>query len=279
MASRNRHSGNSNNKKTKKRTKKQLIAAIITVIIVIFMIVGMLVPLLTYAQELDTAPPVSYTVVIEDEAGLLVDSDRQELQEIMDNCSLRANVACVTILQNDYYDTQKFAEAFNEMHFNSNGIVFVIDMQNRYLYLDSTGEAREYITMANANTITDNVYRYASEGDYGQCAVQVFEQVYNLMRGMKISRPMKYTSNALLAVVLGFLTCFIFARKGAKMKAANVRDLLEATNSKVELSPVETVFINQTKVYDPPSSSSGGGGGGGHSGGGGGGHSGGGHGF
>ena len=99
------------------------------------------------------------------------------------------------------------------------------------------------------------------------------------MRGMKISRPMKYTSNALLAVVLGFLTCFIFARKGAKMKAANVRDLLEATNSKVELSPVETVFINQTKVYDPPSSSSGGGGGGGHSGGGGGGHSGGGHGF
>jgi uncharacterized protein len=210
----------------------------------------------------------------------LTDSEEQELADLLLDVTDYCNAAVVTLSYNPSYNTQRYAETYSEDRFyGQSAVVFVVDMDNRYLYLDSSGAARRRITSAYADTITDNVYRYATDGDYYTCTYKTFDQVCTLMRGQRIAQPMKYISNALLAIALAMLINFIVVKiKSGKRKASN-RELISGIYSSYQLHDAESVFLHQTKTYSPPSSGGGGGSSGGGGGGGGGGHSGGGHSF
>ena len=56
------------------------------------------------------------------------------------------------------------------------------------------------------------MYTYASDADYYICAMKVYEQEYTLLQGRKIAQPMKYISNALLAVVIAVVINYIIVR-------------------------------------------------------------------
>ena len=151
-------------------------------------------------------------------------------------------------------------------------------MDNRYLYIDSYGrKMRKYITSSRADTITDNIYYYATDEEYYVCAQQAFEQIYAVLQGQRIAQPMKYISNALLAFALSMLILFFIIRISSSRRKATDKELLSGIYNSVNLYNAESHFTHQTKTYSPQSSGSSGGG---HSGGGGGGgHSGGGHSF
>lgn len=48
------------------------------------------------------------------------------------------------------------------------GTVFAIDMDNRNIWIHSDGAVYQVVTKGYADTVTDNVYRYASRGDGGE---------------------------------------------------------------------------------------------------------------
>lgn len=225
-----------------------------------------------------------YRFVIEDEAELFSNNTEDEMQDLMrlmneitDSC----NVALVTIDDNPYVSTESYARYKNEELFGSstnNAVIFVIDMDERMLLIDSMGSTRKTITSSYCNTITDNVYRYASDGDYYTCAYETFDQIQTLLAGRRIAQPMKYICNVFLAIVLAMLINFFVVRISCGKKKASSSEVLSGIFQQVNTSDFRADFINQTKTYSPQSSGgSGGGGGGGHSGGGGGGHSSGGH--
>lgn len=223
-----------------------------------------------------------YTAIVEDSAELLTDAEESDLCDKLKEVTEYCNVAFVSINYNSYYNTQRFAEAYSDDTFaHASAVVFVVDMDNRYLYLDSAGAARQRITSAYSDTITDNVYRYASNGDYYTCAYETFDQVNTLMKGQRIAQPMKYISNALLAVVLAMLVNFCFVKISSSKQKASRQELISGIYNNFKMNDANAVFTHKTKTYSPQSSGSSGGGGGGHSGGGGGGggHSGGGHSF
>lgn len=223
-----------------------------------------------------------YSAVIEDDADLLTAEEEQLLLEQMKDITEYGNAAFVTIDSNPYSSTERFAESYSEENFyNSPAITFVIDMDNRYLYIDSYGsKMRKYITSSRADTITDNIYYYAKDEEYYVCAQQAFEQIYAVLQGQRIAQPMKYISNALLAFALSMLILFIIIRISSSKRKATDKERLSGVYNSVKLYNPDAKFTHQTKTYSPQSSSSSGGGGGGHSGGGGGGgHSGGGHSF
>jgi uncharacterized protein len=220
-----------------------------------------------------------YEAIIEDQADLFTEDEEDDLAELLEDVTDYCNAAVVTIDYNPYSSTQRFAENYSDDIFGGqSAVVFVVDMEDRYLYLDSAGAARNRITSAYADTITDNIYRYASGGDYYTCAYKAFEQVHTLMRGQRIAQPMKYISNALLAVVIAMLINFIVVKRVSQKHKASTNELLSGIYSSFQVHDAKAVFTHQTKKYSPPSSSGGGSGGGGSSGGGGG-HSGGGHSF
>lgn len=215
-----------------------------------------------------------YEVIIEDDAGLLTLEEKIKLQEDMKKITKWGNVAFKTIDYNLYTKTKYYIEAYyNDTFGGSSATIFLIDMDKRNIWIYSGGKIYKTITKSYADTITDNVYRYASDGKYYKCSSEAFKQIYTLLNGQKIAQPMKYISNAFLAVMLALIINYFIVRKLSKPEKAKKQELLRSMEYHCMINPSAN-FKYQTKEYAPSSSSShgssGGGGGGGHRGGGGG---------
>ena len=175
----------------------------------------------------------------------------------MEPITTYGNVAFVSISTNPERSTKRYAEKYFEEHFGySSGVIFFIDMEERYLWIYSNGEIHKTITTSYANTITDNVYSYASDGDYLRCASEAFSQINTLLEGRHIAQPMKYISNALLAIVLALFINYFLVMTLSRSRKASTSQLLNGIFSKTEIKNPRTEFVNQTKRYSPRQRSS-----------------------
>ncbi len=215
-----------------------------------------------------------FQVYISDDADLLTEQEEADLQKVMQPITEFGNVAFKTTA-NNASSTEYFSEAYyKELWGRESGTIFVIDMANRYLYIYSDGAVYRTITDAYADTITDNVYTYATNQQYYQCAAKTFEQIGTVLEGGKIAQPMKYASNAFLAVIISFIILYFWVKIVSASKKPSKSELLLGMQTLQSMGAVQARFTHETKTYSPQSSSSGGGGGSsGGGGGGGGGHS------
>lgn len=247
---------------------------------IIIILLSFVCPVTTYGDTVFTNPTTGYSVTIQDEADLLSQEYESALAQEMQPITEYGNVAFVTILSNSYGSTASYAQIYNDAHSSGMpGTVFVIDMDNRQLYIDTVGTMRKRITSSYANTITDNIYTYATDGNYYLCASKAFSQIYTLLEGGRVAQPMKYASNVLLALVFALLINFLIVMGISSKHRPSRSQLMDGIYTKCVVNNPQIQFMNQTKTYSPQSSGSSGGSGGHSSGGGGGGHSGGGHSF
>ncbi len=61
---------------------------------------------------------------------------------------------------NDYYDAN---------HFRPDGVMFMIDMDNRIIYIDTVGKCIDHISGNDIDTALDRAYTHASNGEYYTC--------------------------------------------------------------------------------------------------------------
>lgn len=216
------------------------------------------------------AEPVAstYDCEIHDEANLL--RDEQGVQEAMAYVAQYTNVYLYT-MYNESSSTRALAKslAYSECGYRP-GVVFLIDMTNREIYIYAANGAEDVISTQVAETITDNVYRYASNKDYDGCVEEAMNQMYRKYSGKSIPEPMRWIGNALMAIMFG--TCITVAWACFASRAK--RDVSGGLVASVRAENTRRDITHTTRVYR--SSSSGGsrggrsGGGGGRSGGGGG---------
>ncbi|HQJ06207.1 MAG TPA: hypothetical protein PLI57_07500, partial [Spirochaetota bacterium] len=163
---------------------------------------------------------------------------------------------------------------------DQSGTLFLIDMDldmgmdNRMIKFYSDGKFARIINNTRSNEIADNIYAYASKEKYFECANEAFNQVLMLLKGERIFTPMKYATNALMALCLALLANFLVAAISRKRNVAinkidrshAVIDLNEKTKF---IKKINSKMISQTRTLssdsDSGSSSGGGGGGGGGS--------------
>lgn len=229
-----------------------------------------------FAAVLYTNSETGYAVILEDDADLLTDEEEVALAECMKGITKWGNVAFKSIDENPV-STERYIENYYREKFRQNsGTVFLIDMDNRNIWIKNNGEISLVVTNSYSDTITDNSYRYASRGDYFGCAEKVFGEIETLLSGRRIAQPMKYVSNAILAVILALLFNYFLMRRAAKNRVPERHELLSGMRHHYALTNPGAEHLRQTKHYDPQSSdsdnggSSSGGGGGGSSGSGGG---------
>ena len=242
-------------------------------------VIGYLADARAYAEEKYHNDTTGYRVIIEDDADLISSPQEEALAEVMESITAYGNVAFKSIDDNGY-STERYIKAYYEEMFGTeSGTVFLIDMDNRNIWIHSNGGIYRVITGSYADVITDNVYRYASDGDYFRCGREAFSQILARLRGDRIAQPMKYISNLLLSVILGLMATYFVVRTMSMSRKPSDKELLEATRYQYLLTDPQTIHTGTTKKYDPPSSGgggrsggSGGGGRSGGSGGGGGGH-------
>ena len=237
------------------------------------------------SEEVDEVPTIGaitdtedskYQLIIEDDAHLLSDAEIEQLRDKMIPLTKYGHIAFKSIDQNDTTASSFAANYYHDHFFSESGTLFLIDMDNRKIYVFSDGTNYQYITSSKANSITDNIYQYATDGDYYLCAYQAFDQMQTILEGGKIAEPMRYTSIFVISVVLSFFFNFLFVLSKSKIKSSSNHEIVKGCNIDFKLGDVHAEKTGTHRVYSPvsdSSSSGGGGGGGGGSSGGGGGHS------
>lgn len=237
----------------------------------IFLIILLTVSFLSFTFTRNLQADSGYQIYIDDSEDLLSDSEEKLLREEMNKITQYGNVGFISVEQ--YSDTGAYAKRlYKELFGSESGILFVVDMGKRNIWIHCNGAIYRVINKPYANTITDNVYRYASRGEYYECAYHVYEQALTLLEGGRISQPMKHISNLLISLVSALLINFyvlIFGRK--KLRNNSYATTQAAMTSAVGVDVLSRHLVKSRRSRHVESSGGGYSGGGGSSGGGGGG--------
>lgn len=153
-----------------------------------------------------------YRAVILDDAGLLSEEDAAEVLQSMQPLTAYGSVALWTT--RDYAVGGELEQAMNKriaLFGFSSSTIFVINMNNRKLTIQSDGALNDSITDSWARSVTNNVKGEASAGNYAACAEKAFAQMLDLVQGRAVSEPMKYFSFAVLALMAGLIAVLAFA--------------------------------------------------------------------
>jgi len=254
---------------------------ILLALFVLVLLPSLLAPALAETAQVNEL--TGYEAVIDDPAGLLDGSEVSGVLESMLPVTDYANAGFVTyaVGGSDSSTAKTKAEKWGDARFGRGSAytVFMIDMKTRRIAIYSSKSVYGLLTTARANTITDNVYKQASRGDYAACAKEAFTQIARVMQGQAIAQPMKYASNIFLAIICSILITYMFvAGRMRSEQATTIQTLTKAAGIGAATAVTGHVL---KKVVHHQSSSGGrggfhGGGGGGFGGGGGGGGS---HGF
>lgn len=231
-----------------------------TATLILFAVLFFLIPT-RFVQASDTS--YGYALEIFDNADLLSDTEELLLEQDMNSLIGYGNVIFASSYDNPYSDSEYYANHFYfDRYGDENGVIFMIDMDRRQIVIYSAGALSKQITGAYADTITDNIYTYASDGDYYRCAKEAYHQMQSVLAGTRINQPMKYISNAFLSVLIAFIINFtILLFTNVSRKASN-HALTESTNHHCNFNNPLSIFVRKTKKYSPQSSGSSGGGGG-----------------
>lgn len=227
---------------------------------------------------------------VEDLAGLLNAEQLQSARQLAGEVSSAAgwDILAVTTDDTDGKSARTWAEDYYlENASSDDGVVCLIDMDNREIYIATSGEAIHYLTDSRIDSILDSAYAKITNQDYAgtmtamlrgvkQCydnGIPSNHYTYNESTGETVvyEGPKQVTfMEGILSGAVGLLAglgLFGGVNGRYKMKlggyAYNFR-----TNSKLKLSKKQDVLVNRfvhTRHIPRPQPSSGGGGG--HSGG------------
>lgn len=208
-------------------------------------------------------------IILRDDASLFRDSQEADILEIMQDLSEYGNVAVYTIRQNRFDDTSEYAaDLYGKLFDEESGLLFIIDMDQREIYVETDGYIGSFISRGRARVLTDNAYRLATSGQYADCAEKVLNQSLRILQGHAIPQPMVYVSNAAIALIVALLINFIVLRSLNMHSDVTVEELSTANRGRTDFQG-GSVDVTSTQVVHISSSGGGSRGGGGFHGGGG----------
>lgn len=230
----------------------------------------------------DDNSETGYTYFVYDSAELLSEVEEETVLRALEPISEFGHAGVIIIDDNPFNSAEKYASEFLKDSFGTDktGIALIIDFTpgQHYLYICAGDKNFSGISSDKCDIVTDNIYRYAKNEQFYTCALEGVHQINDVLNGINIPQPMKYLSNACLAIIMGLILAYFIASTTSKTHNSSTSERLKNIFTQFKVNSPSATVTSTTKTYSPRSSGSGGHGGGGH-GGGGGGHHGGGHGF
>ena len=123
-----------------------------------------------------------------DKANLLTAQEEEELQKHADVMqeAWKMNFLIVTTDDAEGKTSREYADDFYDaLYPEEDGILYLIDMDNREIYMSTTGLAIRYMTDARIDAILDVAFLYVADGDYsGTFKAFLNESKYYLNQGI-----------------------------------------------------------------------------------------------
>ena len=112
------------------------------------------------------------TKYVYDQANLLTDEEERELQTYAENFkdTWKMNFMVVTTDNAEGKSSMEYADDFYDAHFSEesevDGMLYLLDMDNREIYLSTSGLAIRYLTDDRVESVLDEAFEYVVDGDY-----------------------------------------------------------------------------------------------------------------
>lgn len=111
--------------------------------------------------------------MVSDGAALLTEEEISSLRAAAEAAEKQTGWAFFLVTADDTGGrmAQQYADDFFDTHCNDeeNGVVLLIDMDHREIYLSTAGEAIRYLTDARVDAVLDAAYEDVSAGAYADC--------------------------------------------------------------------------------------------------------------
>lgn len=216
-----------------------------------------------------STPSVDATEKIYDFADLYTDDEEQSLYDKVKTFidTYNMDFAIVTINENNKYSEVEYADDFYDYNdFDINGLLFLIDMDNRQIYMSTSGTAINMYTDARIDYLMDNVYQYMSDKEYYDGTSEYISLLSSLAaKGVpKGNESFTSTGTVLLFSVIGsaIITTIIMIVLVMKNKLVNkaneARAYLVKDSVKVDVVEEKLVSTHTTKTRIETDSSGGG---------------------
>lgn len=231
-------------------------------------------------------PKVNETEKVYDFANLFTNSQEEILYSEITDFIFKSDLdmAIVTIDNNPKYSAMVYADDFYDYNYfgigdNHDGLLFLIDMDTREMYISTTGEAIRVYDDNRIDKILDSTYSEISNQDYYGCAYEFIEKSeYYFNIGIpesnkyshidengdyiyegEVEYDTPYGTIFVISLVIALIVVFVMKSKHKTIKKATTA---WAYMHKPSITHREDIFLttNTVKTYFPRSSGSGGGG-------------------
>jgi len=215
---------------------------------------------------IEKTPYVDADEKIYDFADLFTSSEEEKLYENIQNFIKKHNMdlVIVTIDYNDKSSAQAYADDFydyNDFGIGNkyDGILFLIDMDNRRMEISTTGNAIEPL-QSEIDTILDNCYSYISNEDYFDCANTFITSTENALSTNTVKIHLISVGVVIiLSLIIPTIFCLIVKSRHKNVKLARYATAYLVNNSfKVTHSNDTFIRTHTSKTPKASSSSSGG---------------------
>lgn len=119
-----------------------------------------------------------------DQAGLFAPEETARFEEQIDGLreKMKMDVVLVTTASADGKSAEEYADDFYDQggfgtRKDYSGALFLIDMDNREIYISTSGTMTRFLTDSRVETMLDHAYDYASSGDYAGASRQFLDDV------------------------------------------------------------------------------------------------------
>ena len=205
-----------------------------------------------------TTPAIDATEKVYDFADLFTDEEEQQLYTKITNYINEYNLdlAVVTIDENNKTPREYADDFYDYNDFNQQGgILFLIDMYNRKIYMSTTGEAIKMYNDYRINTALDEVYTYMSDEEYYEGTSSYIDKIsYYAKKGVPTSNneEKSLTSSIFMSLLIGLIgtaiimAILIFKNRMVK-KATTAREYLNKNSIKIQNMGEILISSNTTK--------------------------------
>lgn len=120
-----------------------------------------------------------------DQAGLFSSEEARRLESHIEEIMGKARFDLVVVTTadaqgksardyaDDFYDEGGFGVGTD-----ASGVLFLIDMDNREIYISTAGTMERFLTDSRIESMLDHAYEYVQRGDYAGAADQIVEDAY-----------------------------------------------------------------------------------------------------
>ncbi|MBR5566398.1 MAG: TPM domain-containing protein [Roseburia sp.] len=267
--------------------RKMIKRLVINSLVMIMMLVSVMVGAADteFVNDEDCVNSTNVVNYVNDYAGLLTSDETSELERQIADMREKTDwdIFAVTIYDAGGKSSEAYADDFYDecTSEDSDGILILIDMDNREIYISTSGKASRYLADERIERVFDEGFYYVSEGEYASCISAMLstaeyfydsgitQDQYNedvetgAISEYRTLTWMEVVPVMFLAVGVG-LAIYIIVVKSYSMKGGRY-DYPYMKYGKIDLISQEDRFIRQHVTHHRIQTDNGGRSGGGHS--------------